>query len=229
MKVSINQPAYLPWLGYFDRIAKSDVHIVLDHVQFEKNSMINRNKIRTKSSWAWLTVPVKTKGLFKNLAINKVENMPSSCWAPKHFKALSLAYSRTSFFKHYQDYLGSLYQRDWPLLLPFVDELNSFLLSEFNISTPQIYSSSFDLASVKSDLVLELCLAVGGTTYISGPFGRDYLDIARFQSAGIDVEYHDYSHPKYDQVYSGFYPFMSSVDLLFNLGATQASSIFSCK
>jgi hypothetical protein len=42
MIVSINQPAYLPWLGYFDRIAASDVHVVLDHVQFEKNSYINR-------------------------------------------------------------------------------------------------------------------------------------------------------------------------------------------
>jgi len=60
MIVSINQPAYIPWLGYFDRISKSDLHIILNHVQFEKNSMTNRNKIRTSQGWAWLTVPLHT-------------------------------------------------------------------------------------------------------------------------------------------------------------------------
>jgi hypothetical protein len=58
MIVSINQPAYLPWLGYFHRIAVSDAHIVLDTVQFEKNSFTNRNKVRTREGWCWLTVPV---------------------------------------------------------------------------------------------------------------------------------------------------------------------------
>ena len=73
MIVSINQPAYLPWLGYFERIANSDLHIVLDHVQFEKNSFTNRNKIRTKEGWMWLSVPVKTKGKFGELNINELE------------------------------------------------------------------------------------------------------------------------------------------------------------
>lgn len=72
MIVSINQPAYLPWLGYFDRIAKSDKHVVLDHVQFEKNSMVNRNKIKTANDWCWLTIPVKTKGQFGDLAIHNL-------------------------------------------------------------------------------------------------------------------------------------------------------------
>ena len=62
MIISINQPAYLPWLGYFERIAMSDLHIVLDHVQFEKGSFTNRNKVRTGDDAAWLTVPLATKG-----------------------------------------------------------------------------------------------------------------------------------------------------------------------
>ena len=73
MIVSINQPAYLPWLGYFHRIAVSDLHVVLDHVQFEKNSFTNRNKVRTASGTPWLTVPVRSKGRFGDLAINEVD------------------------------------------------------------------------------------------------------------------------------------------------------------
>ena len=76
MIVSINQPAYLPWLGYFHRIAISDLHIILDHVQFEKNSYTNRNKIRTPEGWNWLTVPVVTKNLFGSLPINGLKIAP---------------------------------------------------------------------------------------------------------------------------------------------------------
>lgn len=88
MIVSINQPAYLPWLGYFDRIARSDIHVVLDHVQFEKNSFTNRNKIRTKEGSAWLTIPLSTKGKFGNLEIRNLEFASHGGWEKK---ALGLA------------------------------------------------------------------------------------------------------------------------------------------
>ena len=70
MIISINQPAYLPWLGYFDRIAKSDLHIILDNVQFEKNSMANRNRIKTPQGDSLLTVPVKMRGHINNTIEN---------------------------------------------------------------------------------------------------------------------------------------------------------------
>ncbi len=73
MLLSINQPAYLPWPGYFDRIARSDLHVVLDHVQFEKNSFINRNRILGANGPCWLTVPVRTKGRFGDLQIHEIE------------------------------------------------------------------------------------------------------------------------------------------------------------
>ncbi|HMC74088.1 MAG TPA: WbqC family protein, partial [Terriglobales bacterium] len=81
MIISINQPAYLPWLGYFHRIAVSDMHIVLDSVQFEKNSFTNRNKARTAQGWCWLTVPVKTAGRFGELNIREVEIDNERPWA----------------------------------------------------------------------------------------------------------------------------------------------------
>ena len=86
MILSINQPAYLPWLGYFDRIERSDVHVVLDHVQFEKNSFVNRNKIRNGNDWTWLTVPVETKGKFGALDIKNIKINNNINWKKKHWK-----------------------------------------------------------------------------------------------------------------------------------------------
>src|SRR5687767_15737851 len=98
MIVSINQPAYLPWLGYFDRIARSDLHVVLDHVQFEKNSMTNRNQIRAGAEARMLTVPVRTAGRFGQLPINELEVANYTPWARKHWQAISQGYSKSAFF-----------------------------------------------------------------------------------------------------------------------------------
>ena len=72
MIISIHQQAYIHWLDYFERIFMSDVHVILDHVQFEKNSMVNRNKVKTSNGWVWLTVPVASKGKFGESGINNI-------------------------------------------------------------------------------------------------------------------------------------------------------------
>jgi hypothetical protein len=70
MIVGIHQPNFIPWLGYFYKILKSDIFIILDDVQYTKNSFINRNKIKTPNNSQWLTLPVKKQ--FGQL-INEVE------------------------------------------------------------------------------------------------------------------------------------------------------------
>ncbi|MEC8406781.1 MAG: WbqC family protein, partial [Actinomycetota bacterium] len=73
MIVTIMQPAYLPWLGYFDRLLKSDCFVVLDHVDMDRNSktkFTNRNRIRTSRGTKWLTVPVRSSGTSGNLPIS---------------------------------------------------------------------------------------------------------------------------------------------------------------
>jgi len=105
MIVSINQLTYLPWLGYYDRIAASDLHIILDHVQFEKNSMTNRNKVRTSEGWTWLTVPVLSKGKFGDLEITKLGISENTKWQKKHWNTIKGSYSKAPFFKSIQVFL----------------------------------------------------------------------------------------------------------------------------
>jgi len=218
MIVSISQPAYLPWLGYYDRIAKSDLHIVLDHVQFEKNSVTNRNKVRTATGWSWLSVPVLTKGRFGELAIDQIEIDQTSKWVKKHFMTLQTNYSRSAYYSQYCDYFEHFYRQDWTHLAPMLQECTRYLLQGLGIQTQQRKSSELSPQSKKADLILELCIKVGATTYLSGPLGRDYLDEGAFEKAGIELKYHDYVHPTYDQCFDGFEPYMSVVDLLFNHG-----------
>jgi len=218
MIVSINQPAYLPWLGYFDRIAASDVHVVLDHVQFEKNSFVNRNRVRTPQGSTWLTVPVETSGKFGQLAIDRLQIASDQPWARKHWKTIDQCYARAPYFHAHRDHLAEIYSRPWKKFYDLVDEITGYLLRAFAIDVPLVRSSSMRSDKTKSDLVLDICRRLDARLYLSGPLGRGYLDEGSFAAAGIEIVYQDYRHPVYPQLSPGFKAFMAAIDILFMLG-----------
>jgi hypothetical protein len=218
MIISINQPAYLPWLGYFHRIAISDLHVVLDSVQLEKNSFTNRNKVRTAQGWCWLTVPVKTAGKFGGLVIREVEIDNNQPWARKHWATLCLNYSKAPFFGVHADFFENVYSQTWSRLQDLAWIITKYLLDAFQISTTCIFSSQMGVSGHKDELVLNVCRATKATDYLSGPLGKNYLREDRFKEEGIQISYHNFDHPVYKQMYSGFEPNMAALDLLFNAG-----------
>jgi hypothetical protein len=217
MVVSINQPAYLPWLGYYHRIALSDVFVLLNHVQFEKNSFTNRNKIRTAQGWCWLTIPLKTSGKFGELNIDSIQ-IEESNWTKKHLETIRMNYSKCTYFNEYFPQLSELYQQKWTYLSPMLEEMNQMFLGWLGIKTRILKSSDLGIESKKSDLVLDICKFCKADTYFSGSLGRNYLNQADFRSAGIEVVFQEYHHPVYSQRYPGFESYMGIVDLLMNHG-----------
>jgi hypothetical protein len=216
--VSINQPAYLPWLGYFQRIAVSDLHIVLDHVQFEKNSFTNRNKVRTAEGSCWLTVPVKTKGKFLELPINTLEIADDPRWASKHWATLRNNYAKAPYFAEHAGFLEEIYQRPWTRLMDVMREMTDYFLKALGIATSIQYSSQLKAEGKKDELVLSLCRGANAKVYLSGSMGRGYLRENLFADAGIRVAYQDYKHPTYPQSYPGFEAYLGVIDLLLNCG-----------
>ena len=229
MIVSINQPGYLPWLGYFHRIAVADAHIVLDHVQFEKNSFTNRNKIRTHDGWCWLTVPIKTAGKFGRLPINEIEIANERNWAVKHWETLRMNYSKAPFFSPHAAFFESVYTRSWQKLINLTEEITAYVLRAFGIKTKIYFSSQLKTLGQKDELILNLCRELGATVYLSGPLGRNYLRERLFHPHGIVVRYDEYVHPEYQQAQPGFEPYMAAVDLLFNAGPASLSVILKGK
>jgi len=219
MILSINQPAYLPWLGYFHRIAVSDVHVILDNVQFEKNSFTNRNKIRRKDGWTWLTIPVKTKGKFGELPICELEIANETPWAKKHWDGIRFSYAKTPFFKEYESFLSDVYSRSWSHLKDIMETMNARFLKMLGIQTKILKASDLKPEGKKDDLILNLCVSLGAKVYISGPLGRNYLHEEKFMERGIRIVYHDYRHPVYPTLHQVFEPNMAVIDLLFNVGS----------
>ncbi len=217
MIVSIAQPAYLPWLGYFDRINKSDLAIVLDDVQIERRGVTHRNKILGLHGPIWLTVPINKKGNFTS-AINAITINQDVKWKNKHKETIRQCYSKAACFNEYFNDIVSFYERDWVFLNDLLREISNYLLQSLTITTPLQYSTEMGVSGTKSDLILNLCKEVGASKYVSGPFGREYLDRKVFDKANIEVLFHDYKYPHYDQSRSEFFPNLSILDLLFRYG-----------
>lgn len=216
MIVSIHQPAYLPWLGYFDKIARADLFIWLDNVQFQKNSFQNRNKILTKDGPSWLTIPMRTSGVLYETPLKHVEIDNSKNWRAKHVSSIRMNYIKAPFFTERFPLLSRFYEQDWQTLDRLCWEMLEYFNALLGVTTPVRRASDMAADGAKSDLVLDLCKKAGATTYLSGALGRDYLDIQSFAAAGIAVEFQDYKHPTYRQTYPGFVPHLAVIDLIMN-------------
>lgn len=217
MILSVHQPQYLPWLGYFHKIVRSDLFLYLDDVQYKKREFQNRNKIKTPNGPLWLTIPVITKGLYtqhiKDVRINREED-----WEQDHWKSIEFNYRKAAYFNEHRDFFYGLFQKKWDSLQEISVTIIDHVLSYLGIATPRKFSSEYNAATLSTERIIELCKKTGADTYLSGAGGRAYMDETLFDKSGIKVMYQDFKHPEYPQLYGSFEPYMSIVDMLFNAG-----------
>jgi hypothetical protein len=216
-RVAIIQPNYLPWKGYFDIIHAVDVFIFLDDVQYTTRDWRNRNRIkRPQGEPIWLTVP--TLG-GRNQLVNEVAIDNAQNWPHKHYEALRHSYRGTPHFDRYAPRLRELLNDKWPLLVDLDVALTKQICEWLGFSVELRRSSELGAHGAKDERLIDLTQKVGGDYYLSGPAARDYIQPDRFQSANIELAYHDYSgYPEYPQVSSPFDHFVTILDLLFAAG-----------
>ncbi len=224
--ITIHQPNYIPWLGFFHKLLISDIYVAFDDVQFEKNSFNNRNKIKTSSGDCWLTIPVITKGKSKETLINNAQIDNNQKWAKKHLKTIQINYSKSEFYEDYILFFEETYNKKWDMLSDLNVHILRWLLREFEIETKFILSSKTkDKTGKKDKLVLDICKKLDADIYVSGALGKGYLNVDEFKKEKIDVYFQDYNHPKYSQLWGDFKPYMSIIDLLFNHGKESKNII----
>jgi len=221
MIVTVHQPEYLPYIGFFDRISKADVFVILDDVQYQKNGFINRNKIKTFDGWQWLTVPVKHREGCKK--INEVEIDNQTDWKSKHWKALLYNYNKAPHFKKYADFFEKTYNQNWDLLADLDIYLIENIMNMLKIKKQIKISSHLKAQGKADDLLVDICKELGAGTYLSGPGGKEYMDLGKFKKENINVVFQEFAHPIYTQQFGEFISNLSIIDLLFN---NEDSKIF---
>jgi len=225
MRGTILQPTYLPWMGYFEMIESSDIYIVLDHVQFEKQSWQQRNKIKTSHGWQLLTVPV-IKDSGREIKIKDVRIDNSSEWAAKHWRAITLNYSKAEFFKDYSIEIGNIYESRCEKLVNLNTSLILLIAKLMGLNKKIIYSSQLSVPGSRVEKLIGLCKQVNADTYLSPAGSAEYIEEKNiFPDNGIRLEYHNFNFPVYRQLYGDFISHLSALDLLFNEGKASLDII----
>ena len=218
--VAIHQPNYIPWLGYFYKIAHADKFVFLDIVAYSVGSFVNRNYIKTPTGPSWLTIPVVKSGR-SGQSIRNVETHDIRQWANKHLAALRTNYGRAPHFKeiftliepHYCISGGnrlSLAEFNMGLIVSIVEYLG--IRSQF------LCTSDMDITGHKNDLILDICRTLGATTYLAGTGAMSYQNATEFEDAGIALLYSPFVQRNYPQLFGEFTVNLSIVDVLMNCG-----------
>ena len=219
------QPGYLPWLGFFDQLQRSDCFIFYDDVQYDKNGWRNRNRIKsTTGEPHWLTVPVRVYSLTQRLIETAIDNRAP--WARKHVGTIRQFYAKAPHLNRYLPELENLLRgRNWELLCDLDLTVIKLMCQWLGLEREIMRSSELLITGDGSERLVNFCLHVGANHYLSGNAAHEYLDVALFARHGIEVEWQNYKHPTYPQQHGAFVPFLSALDLLFNCGDESAKII----
>ena len=225
MIVSIHQPNYIPWLGFFNKILLSDFYVVFDDIQYPRGKdYANRNLIKTNNSKLWLTIPVIGKSELRPW--NKIQ-LNNNGWQQKHLSNIKTFYKKSPYFEDYYPQIEEIYLNEYNLLVDFNLDLIKFFLKSLNKDIKIIRSSDIETDLKGIDKILYILKQVQATKYISGSGegSKKYVKKEDFTKNNIELIWQDYKHPIYKQLYEGFIPQLSIIDLLFNEGPNSKNII----
>ena len=227
MVVAIHQPEHLPWLGFFNKMANADELVILDNVQYRKRYFQNRNKIIVNGDEKYIGVPVRLER-YREKTISEMEICSDSeaPWKDKYLKTIEYNYKHHPFFDTYFPFFVNLLSRQIVSLYEFNMEIIEYFAKELDIKTKLIKASDLSPIGEKSDLILDIAQKSGADIYLSGPSGRDYMDLDKFERENMEVWFNDFRHPEYVQKgIDKFIPYMSTLDLLMNVGGEQGMKV----
>lgn len=230
MIVSIHQPHYFPWFGYFDKMAKSDMFVLLDEVQFEKGSQMIRNRvIDNNGEIKYITISANTKD-YLNKPYRELETKNIDVWTQKQKNVLQNYYRNSEFYKEIFPIFSEFLSREYSTVCEWTVESINLVKKILEIDTPIMLQSEieYDHTKKRSDLVYAICNALGAKEYLSGRgASMEYLDREKFMENGVQIVFQDINHPIYNQCNTDvFIKGISIIDMLFNCGILKTKEIF---
>ena len=214
LAVSIHQPNYAPWCGYFAKIRTADVFVFLDDVQMSKGSYTSRCQIRNGAEVQWLSVPVR---FHLGDLINQVQ-CGSAVWPRKHLQTLQMVYGRCPYFADIMDLITPAYESAGASLSSFNMQLVRRLADYLGLERRFEVAGRLAVEQTSDDRLVSIVKSLGGTRYISGKGGVNYQDPEKFRQAGIELDVRSYHPVPYPQIHGEFIGGLSILDALFHVG-----------
>jgi hypothetical protein len=218
MMISVNQPYFFPFVGFFYKAYLSDKFVILDDVQFPRGTTwITRNRFKNAQGSLWMTVPVIKKGLGLQ-KINDVRIYNDGRWAKKHLNSLKNAYIKAPYFREHLNFLEGLFSTKFEKLIHLNLKIIRYLMQQLQVNTNVILSSELGIHTRGDKLLLEICRKLGGSQLLVQKAARKYINYDRLSAAGIKLNDFKLPSPIYPQLWGDFIPNLSALDLILNCG-----------
>lgn len=222
MIVAIHQPNYIPWSGFFNKMANSDIFVLLDNVKHSKSSVTHRNKIKSNDNELMLSIPLKNK----ESLINELLIHDPSTSLKKHWNSIESNYVKSANWNFFSDELKNIYEIKWEQLVDLNISLIQLIKSKLRISCDIVIASELGHIEGEGSLRnLNICKKLNASIYLSGEGARSYNDEISFLDNQIQIKYNQFEHPIYPQLGKTFILNLSTIDILFNCG-TNAYKYF---
>lgn len=223
MKVSIFQPTYLSWVGFYKVIDWADKYIFLDDVQYENHSWQSRNRIKSANGELFLSIPI-IRNFPQN--INQVKINYSRDWIKDHLKSMQMNYSRANFFQEFFPLLESFYQAKPAGLLELNVDIIKGICKFLDIKADFYFSSDLDIGDLqKNRKVTAILKKMGADQYVYGAGAWEYMKQEIELYNNIRLIPLKFDHPVYNQLYGEFLPYLSIIDMIFNCGKDESTAI----
>jgi hypothetical protein len=228
--VAIHQPNFLPWLGWWDKLARADALVLLDDVQFPKTgaTYINRVDILRHDHAGPITVPV-TRSYSGLRTVAQMRTDVQRPWRAKMLKTLQTYYGRAPRFTETIELLEPLLLDDTDVLLDYNERALRALASHLHLGPERfVRASTLPSEGRSTHRLVSLVRACGGTAYLEGGGAREYQEDELFARAGLRVVRQEFRARPYPQGRAdGFVPGLSVVDALMWLGPAETRSLLS--
>lgn len=232
MLVAIHQPNFLPWLGYFDKLARADIFVLLDNVPLQKTggAYTNRVEVAANGRRHWLTVPT-VRDADTRQSIDRARIVETGPWRRKLAATIEQGYTRAPAFADIMPVVRAIFDHPGDGLAAFNIHAIRVLADFVGLDTSRLRrASELKTSGTATDRLVSIVRAVGGTTYLCGGGSGGYQDDEKFSAAGLRLQYQSFTHPMYPQIGdAAFMPGLSIVDALMNCGAAGTSRLLSMR
>ncbi len=185
---------YLPPVEYFVQLNNYRPAILIEKEEhFPKQTYRNRAHIYSPDGLLALVVPV-IKGSKNHTKVKDVKISYDFNWQRLHWQSLQACYRRSAYFEYYEDELSVFYEKQFPFLFDYNEQLLQFILKSLKLKIDLSYTDTYQV---------------------------EYADLADFRTSINPKKSPDFQQKVYMQVFEerkGFLRNLSIVDLLFNQG-----------
>ena len=215
--LSLMQPTYIPWLGYFNLIKNSDEFVIYTTTQLNKRSWQTRNRIKSSNGNIMLSIPIRKTLKRDDIIIKdaKVENKFN--WQEKHLKSIKQSYSKAPFFDEVYPLIQDVLMKKSDYLIDYSIPIILCFIEKLNITTRILFSDQIQYEGKKDKALISICKQRKATTYLSVIGAKDYIlrEENLFSKSGIKLQWSDFNHPHYKQFFGAFESHLSIIDSIF--------------